>query len=316
MPAAARRPREFAGRPQPCPPARPGEESPVQFLRPESAAPRDLTYSDVFLVPSALGLVAPGSTSTSSAPDGTGTTIPLVVANMTAVTGRRMAETVARRGGLAVLPQDVPAGRRRRRGRAGSRPRHPVLETPVTLRPRGHRDRRAAPAAQARARRRRRRRRATAARSGVVTEADCRGVDRFTQLRDVHVARPADPRRRRSSRGPAGCAPRSTCCTRPAAGSPPWCATRRPAGRRAHPDRRPALDHLHARRSTPPAGCGSAPRSGSTATSTAKAEAVLAAGVDVLVVDTAHGHQERMLEALRVGPRARPAGAGRRRATS
>src|SRR5689334_24276122 len=40
--------------------------------------------------------------------DGTGTTIPLVVANMTAVSGRRMAETIARRGGLTVLPQDIP----------------------------------------------------------------------------------------------------------------------------------------------------------------------------------------------------------------
>ncbi|CAM5719889.1 GMP reductase OS=Streptomyces alboniger OX=132473 GN=guaB1 PE=3 SV=1 [Streptomyces alboniger] len=40
-----------------------------------------------------------------SAPDGTGTTIPLVVANMTAIAGRRMAETVARRGGLVVIPQ-------------------------------------------------------------------------------------------------------------------------------------------------------------------------------------------------------------------
>ena len=41
-------------------------------------------------------------------PDGVGTTIPLVVSNMTAVAGRRMAEVVARRGGVAVLPQDIP----------------------------------------------------------------------------------------------------------------------------------------------------------------------------------------------------------------
>ena len=40
--------------------------------------------------------------------DKTGTTIPLVVANMTAISGRRMAETVARRGGIAVIPQDIP----------------------------------------------------------------------------------------------------------------------------------------------------------------------------------------------------------------
>src|SRR4051794_4686982 len=40
--------------------------------------------------------------------DGSGTTLPLVVANMTAVSGRRMAETVARRGGVAIIPQDIP----------------------------------------------------------------------------------------------------------------------------------------------------------------------------------------------------------------
>src|SRR5437762_13758864 len=43
-----------------------------------------------------------------TATDGSGTTIPVVVANMTAVSGRRMAETVARRGGIAILPQDIP----------------------------------------------------------------------------------------------------------------------------------------------------------------------------------------------------------------
>ncbi|TDK23477.1 GuaB1 family IMP dehydrogenase-related protein, partial [Arthrobacter crusticola] len=67
----------------------------------------DLTYADVFLVPSASEVVSRFDVDLSSA-DGTGSTIPLVVANMTAVTGRRMVETMARRGGLGVLPQDVP----------------------------------------------------------------------------------------------------------------------------------------------------------------------------------------------------------------
>src|SRR5512144_1925045 len=40
--------------------------------------------------------------------DATGTTIPLVVANMTAISGRRMAETVARRGAISVIPQGIP----------------------------------------------------------------------------------------------------------------------------------------------------------------------------------------------------------------
>ena len=40
--------------------------------------------------------------------DGTNTTIPLVSANMNSVTGARLAATLARRGGLGVLPQDMP----------------------------------------------------------------------------------------------------------------------------------------------------------------------------------------------------------------
>jgi IMP dehydrogenase len=38
---------------------------------------------------------------------GLGTTIPIVTANMNAVSGKRMAETIARYGGLSVLPQDM-----------------------------------------------------------------------------------------------------------------------------------------------------------------------------------------------------------------
>jgi IMP dehydrogenase len=39
--------------------------------------------------------------------DGTGATIPIVSANMNSVTGKRLAATLARRGGLGVLPQDM-----------------------------------------------------------------------------------------------------------------------------------------------------------------------------------------------------------------
>lgn len=67
----------------------------------------DLTYSDVFLIPSRSTVTSRLDVDLSSG-DGTGTTIPLVVANMTAVSGKRMAETVARRGGMAILPQDIP----------------------------------------------------------------------------------------------------------------------------------------------------------------------------------------------------------------
>ena len=63
----------------------------------------DLTYEDVFLMPQRSGVDSRWRVNLSTV-DGTGTTIPVVVANMTAVAGRRMAETVARRGGLVVLP--------------------------------------------------------------------------------------------------------------------------------------------------------------------------------------------------------------------
>src|SRR4051812_40333544 len=67
----------------------------------------DLTYNDVFMVPS-LSAVPSRFDVDLTTPDALGATIPVVVANMTAVAGRRMAETVTRRGGLTVLPQDIP----------------------------------------------------------------------------------------------------------------------------------------------------------------------------------------------------------------
>ena len=69
----------------------------------------DLTYSDVFLVPQKTSANSRFDVNLQTS-DGTGNSIPLVVANMTAVAGKRMAETVARRGGLVVLPQDTPMG--------------------------------------------------------------------------------------------------------------------------------------------------------------------------------------------------------------
>ncbi|GAA1325644.1 GuaB1 family IMP dehydrogenase-related protein [Leucobacter albus] len=66
----------------------------------------DLTYSDVFLVPrrSAVG----SRLGVDLAPtDGTPATIPLVSANMNSVTGPRLAAVLARRGGIGVLPQDM-----------------------------------------------------------------------------------------------------------------------------------------------------------------------------------------------------------------
>jgi len=67
----------------------------------------DLTYSDVFLVPR-RSTVASRLDVDLSPGDGTTATLPIVSANMNSVTGARLAATLARRGGLGVLPQDMP----------------------------------------------------------------------------------------------------------------------------------------------------------------------------------------------------------------
>lgn len=78
----------------------------MQFLHDD--VPGDLTYSDVFLVPRRSAIKSRYDVDLTSQ-DGTGMTIPIVASNMNAVTGARLAATVARRGGLGVLPQDMGA---------------------------------------------------------------------------------------------------------------------------------------------------------------------------------------------------------------
>ena len=50
----------------------------------------DLTYSDVFMVPARSGVTSRLAVDLSTS-DGTGATVPVIAANMTAVSGRRMA---------------------------------------------------------------------------------------------------------------------------------------------------------------------------------------------------------------------------------
>src|SRR3954467_600795 len=153
----------------------------MRFL-PGHVPTSDLTYGDVFLVPSRSEVTSRFDVDL-SAVDGTGTTVPIVVANMTAVAGRRMAETVARRGGLTVIPQDIPTDVVADVV-AFVKSRDLVHDTAITVDPvetvgatltllqkRAHGaavvvDERHHPI-------------------GLVTEADLSGVDRFTQVHDV-----------------------------------------------------------------------------------------------------------------------------------
>ncbi len=258
----------------------------MRFLN-DIVPPYDLTYDDVFMVPARSEVVSRDDVDLSSG-DGTGTTVPLVVANMTAVAGRRMAETVARRGGLTVLPQDIPLDVV---GDAVDwvKGRHLVHDTPIVLDPHQtvgealalipKRSHRAAVVVEG------------GRPVGLVTEDDCAGVDRFTQVGQVMttamvtLADGVDPREAfdRLDRARVRVAP-----VVGAEGALVGLLTREGALRSTV--YRPVVD-----------GAGRlvvAAAIGVNGDVAAKARALLEIGVDCLVVDTAHGHQQRMVDAL------------------
>ncbi len=152
----------------------------MRFLQQTPA--HDLTYNDVFMVPSMSNVASRLDVDLSTA-DKIGTNIPIVVSNMTAVAGRRMAETVARRGGLVVLPQDIPLDIIQTVV-DHVKSRHPIFETPITLAPEDtlgeaislihKRAHGAVIVVDAENRP-----------LGVFTEHDAAGFDRFTQLKNV-----------------------------------------------------------------------------------------------------------------------------------
>jgi IMP dehydrogenase len=247
----------------------------------------DLTYDDVFMVPRRSAVASRYDVDLAS-PDGTGTTIPLVVANMTAVSGRRMAETMARRGGLAVLPQDIPLDVVAEVV-AWVKGRHPVFETPITLGP--HET-----VSEALALLPKRAHLAAVVVDdrkpvGIITEADCVDVDRFTQVAQVMttemVTLPDDV----DARGAFDVLSASRHRLAPVVdheGNLVGLLTRTGALRSTIYV--PALDANGSLRVAAAIGVN-----GDVA---ARAEQMVACGVDTLVVDTAHGHQDRMIEAL------------------
>ncbi len=266
------------------------DSSPVRFIS-DIHPPYDLTYDDVFMVPRRSGVASrydvdlaqqqPGG-------DGTGTTIPLVVANMTAVSGRRMAETIARRGGISVLPQDIPLGVVEE-VIGWVKGCHPVFETPITLHPQDT-------VSDALALLPKRSHRAAVVLEdgrpvGVVTEADCGGVDRFTQVCDVMSGEMLTLAASTEPRAAFEILASSRFRLAPAVdddGALVGIVTRTGALRSTI--YQPAVDDLGRLRVAAAIGVN-----GDVAT---KAKALVAMGVDALVVDTAHGHQERMIEAL------------------
>ena len=249
--------------------------------------PYDLTYEDVFIVPNHSEVASRFDVDLSSS-DGTGTTIPVVVANMTAVAGRRMAETVARRGGIVVLPQDLPIA-----AVAATvdfvKSRDLVADTPVTLAPDDsisdavaliHKRAHGAAVVVDRGRP-----------IGLVTDSATVGVDRFARVRDIAASE--------FLTAPLGTDPRQVfellehtaiavaVLTR-SDGSLGGVLTRTGAVRAGLYS--PAVDAGGRLRIAAAMGIN-----GDVA---AKASALADTGIDVLVVDTAHGHQLKMLEAI------------------
>lgn len=250
--------------------------------------PHDLTYNDVFVVPNRSEVASRFDVDLSTS-DGTGTTIPVVVANMTAVAGRRMAETIARRGGIVVLPQDLPIDA------VGQtvdfvKSRDLVADTPVTLAPGDsvsdavaliHKRAHGAAVVVEDGRP-----------VGLVTESATTGVDRFARVRDIAVTDfltaplHTDPRRvfEMLDHAPIGVA----VLTRPD-GTLGGVLTRTGAVRAGIYS--PNVDRAGRLRIAAAVGIN-----GDVA---AKAAALARAGVDVLVVDTAHGHQTKMIDAIK-----------------
>ncbi len=258
----------------------------MRLLHPAPA--HDLTYGDVFMVPS-LSTVRSRLDVDLTTPDGIGTTLPVVVANMTAVAGRRMAETVARRGGITVLPQDIPLDV------VGSvidyvKRCHPLYETPITLSPhhtigdalglihkRSHGavvvvDDGGRPL-------------------GVFTEADATGFDRFTQLHAVmstELVTMPDGTDAASAFELLSANRRSMEPVVDAEGRLVGVMTRKGALRSV--TYRPAVDAAGRLMIAVAVGINGDPET--------KAKALAELGADVLVIDTAHGHQSRMLRAV------------------
>jgi IMP dehydrogenase len=267
----------------------------VRFLS-EPGPSYDLTYDDVFMVPR-HSAVASRSDVDLSTHDGSGTTIPLVVANMTAISGRRMAETVARRGALSVLPQDIPLPVVSEVV-SWVKSRHLVFDTAITLEP--HQTVSDALALLPK--------RAHGAAVvvedgrpvGVLTEEDCGSVDRFTQVHHVMSTRMLTLPDTVDARKAFDALDEARLRVAPvvdADGRLAGVLTRTAALRAALYT--PAVDDLGRLRVAAALGVN-----GDVA---GKAEALAATGVDCLVVDTAHGHQERMLEALAAVRATRPA---------
>lgn len=257
----------------------------VEFLNGRTPQ-HDLTYNDVFMVPSRSSVTSRLDVDLTT-PDAVGTTIPIVVANMTAVSGRRMAETVARRGAMAVLPQDIPLPAIAATI-ASVKSADPVLESPITIAP-------DAPIAEFLSLvGKRAHHMAAVVRDGkllgVISDADTHEVDRYATVEQVMttnvttlpygIGLPEAFERLASEH----------LALAPVLAGDRLVGVLTRTGIVRSTIYTPALDEQGRLRIGAAVGIN-----GDVA---GKSTSLLEAGADVLVVDTAHGHQDKMIDAL------------------
>lgn len=269
----------------------------VRFLHPEHDEKLELSLEDVFLVPRYFDGLSRLDVRLVPV-DFAGSSNPIVSANMNAVTGKRMAETMARYGGLGVLPQDMDLATVRRIV-SHIKSCDPRYDTPLSVGPqatlrdvqgiirkRSHdlvvvvdEDRRTL---------------------GLVTHADLRDRDQYTAVEQVMSTAVVD--------FPTGTSNKEAFLRLVDArvkAAPVVDRDGRLVGVVTRDDAvrlellKPSLDAKGELMVAAAVGISSrAPE---------HALAVVESGVDVIVLDTAHGHQRRMLEAIRgvrraVGP--------------
>ena len=261
----------------------------MRFLHPERDAALELSLDDVFIVPGAFEGVSRASVDLTPV-DFPGGSHPVVSANMNAVTGRRMAETMARYGGLGVLPQDMDLATVERIVGDVKRA-HPRIDTALIVSPdatlrdvqglikkRSH-DMVVVADAEGRL-------------LGVITHSDLRDRDQYTPARRLMSSTLVTLGPETTNQAAFELLEKSRVRAAPVVD-----AERRVLGILTRDDAvrldllRPSLDRE--------GRLLVAAALGISAEAAQRARALVSAGVNALVLDTAHGHQRRMLEAVR-----------------
>ena len=260
----------------------------MRYLHPEHDAHLELSLEDVFIVPQYYDGTSRLDVDLTPV-DFAGSAHPVVSANMNAVTGKRMAETMARYGGLGVLPQDMSLGTVERIVRhikqADVRYDTPLTVTPkatlrdvqgiikkrahdmVTVVDDAHRP------------------------LGIITHANLRDQDQYTPV-ELVMSQPVILKAGTTNHDAYLLMEQARVKALPAVdddGRLVGVITKDDAVRLEILE--PSLD--------PEGRLMVAAAVGISSTAAGTAAELVAMGVDVLVLDTAHGHQRRMVEAIR-----------------